>query len=148
MLCFQPNWSNYTTYTFVTLYQKGTDDADVTVRRAQASKSSIITWENLCFASTRPSGFKLINDRFMVVCYNRWTLLFCHRCEQIHNRGGPEQFPATRIESTAVKPECTTLFPDRHSGPNLRGSPRGQPQETDRPEVRPYVIMTSVCCPV
>lgn len=105
-------------------------------------------WGNVCFARTRLSKLKLINERFLVVCCNRCTLLFCHRYEQVHNTGEPEQFPTTCIQSAAVGPECITLFPKHHSSPNLSGSPRGQPQETDRPEAQHYVIMTSECCPV
>lgn len=50
--------------------------------------------------------------------------------------------------SAAVDPGCIAPFPDPRSTLNLRGSPRGRPQETDRPETQHYVIMTSECCPV
>lgn len=78
--------------------------------------------------------------------FNRFTMLFYHRYEQIHYRGEPEKFLYTCIQSAAVGPECIAMLHDHHSGPNLRGSPRGQPQETDRPRAQHYVIMTSVLC--
>lgn len=142
MLSSKLTWSNCTNSNFANSLSKGDPDKSVVTwgadGRAQVSK-----WPIIRFSKVELMRYWWCVSEIDAHCWLFVTDTSMYTTEENLNGSLPHV-----LMSAAVFPECITMFPDHRSTPDLRGSPRGRPQETDRPETRHYVIMTSECCPV